>query len=423
MLEDQVSWQKRLRARLPWILLVGFMAVALFGLALWFLNQRVTFWEAPAVYLENLYIFSAFTLYGVVGALAAARRPENRIGWVFQSVAMFTGLAFVSEQYATYALVTRPGALPMAEWAAWPSHWMWIPGLGYLVTFLLLLFPTGRLPSPRWRPVAWASGISMAVLSTLLALSSQPANARVAARNPLAVPELSRVDFLQGLALVVLLLCGLLSAVSLLLRFRSAGPVERQQLKWFWFAASLLVVSLLLSGNSATLQVPEQVGVLSDWLFYLGVAAVPLATGIAVLRYRLWDIDVIIRRTLLYTALSLCLAAVYFASVLVLQTALRLLTGQTQSPLVTVLSTLALAVAFTPLRRRLQIALDRRFYRQRYDAAHILQNFSASVTTDADADLDALAARLLAVVGEVMQPVHVSLWLGTDRAPERTERG
>ncbi len=226
----QTSRRKRYRARLPWILLAGFLVVALFGLALWFLNQTVTFREAPAVYLENLYIFSAFTLYGVVGALAAARRPENRIGWVFQSVAMFTGLAFVSEQYATYALVTRPGALPMAEWAGWPSHGMWIPGLGYLVTFLLLLFPTGRLPSPRWRLVAWASGISMAVLSTFLALAPEPANARVTSRNPLAVPVLSQVDFLQGAAFAVLLLCGLLSAVSLLLRFRSASPVERQQL-------------------------------------------------------------------------------------------------------------------------------------------------------------------------------------------------
>jgi hypothetical protein len=261
----------------------------------------------------------------------------------------------------------------------------------------------------------------MAVLSSLLAFSPQPTNARVASRNPLAVPGLSQADFLEGAAFVVLLLCGLLSAVSLLLRFRSASPVERQQLKWFCFAASLLVVSLILNGDAFTLQVPEQVGVLSDWLFYLGVAAVPLATGIAVLRYRLWDIDVIIRRTLLYTALSLCLAAVYFASVLVLQNGLRLLTGQTQSPLITVLSTLAIAVAFTPLRRRLQITLDRRFYRQRYDAAHILQNFSASVTTDAHADLDVLADRLVAVVGEVMQPAHVSLWLGPDRAPERTE--
>src|SRR5688572_5367839 len=255
MPDEQVSRQKRNRARLPWLLLVGFLAVALFGLALWFLNQPVPFREAPAVYLENLYIFSAFTLYGVVGALAAARRPENRIGWVFQSVATFTGLAFVSEQYATYALVTRPGALPAAEWVAWLSHWMWIPGLGYLVTFLLLLFPTGRLPSPRWRPVAWASGISMAVLSSLLAFSPQPTNARVASRNPLAVPGLSQADFLEGAAFVVLLLCGLLSAVSLLLRFRSASPVERQQLKWFCFAASLLVVSLILNGDAFTLQV------------------------------------------------------------------------------------------------------------------------------------------------------------------------
>ncbi len=182
------------------------------------------------------------------------------------------------------------------------------------------------------------------------------------------------------------------------------------------------MVSVIINGDLATLQVPEQVGVLSDWLFYLGVAAVPLATGMAVLRYRLWDIDVIIRRTLLYTALSLCLAAVYFVSVLVLQTGPRLLTGQTQSPLITVLSTLAIAVAFTPLRRRLQAALDRRFYRQRYDAAHILQDFSASVTTDAHADLDVLSERLLAVVGEVMQPVHLSLWLGPERARERGER-
>ena len=403
--------RKRVTPRLPWILLVGFMAVALFGLALWFLNQTETFQEAPADYLENLYIFSAFALYGVVGALAAARRPENPIGWVFQSVAMFTGLAFVSEQYATYALVTRPGALPAAQWVAWPSLWMWIPGIGYLVTFLLLLFPTGRLPSPRWRPVAWASGASMIVLSAFLALAPEPLRAADFTRNPLAVPALGRVAFLEGAAFVVLLICGLLSAVSLLLRFRSASAVERQQLKWFCFAASLVVLALLLDPESLTLQVPAQIGVLSDLLFYVGVAAVPVATGMAVLRYRLWDIDVIIRRTLLYTALSLSLATVYFGSVLVLQTALRLLTDQTQSPLITVLSTLALAVAFTPLRRRLQTTLDRRFYRRRYDAAHILQAFSASISNEAYADLDVLADRLVAVVGDVLQPAHVSVWL------------
>jgi hypothetical protein len=394
------------------MLLVGFMAVALFGLALWFLNQTETFREAPADYLENLYIFSAFALYGVVGALAAARQPENRIGWVFQSVAMFTGLAFVSEQYAIYGLVTRPGALPAAEWVAWPSFWMWIPGIGYLITFLLLLFPTGRLPSPRWRPVAWAAGVSMAALSAFLALAPEPLiTEAVAIPNPLAVPALAGLGIFEGIAFAALLGCGVLSAASLLLRFKSASAVERQQLKWFCFAASLLVVALILNSDAVTLQVPQQVSVLSDLLFYVGVAAVPVATGMAVLRYRLWDIDVIIRRTLLYTALSLSLAVVYLGSVLVLQTALRLVTEQSQSQLVTVLSTLVLAVAFTPLRRRLQTALDRRFYRQRYDAGHILQAFGASVSNEAYADLDVLADRLVAVVGDVLQPAHMSMWL------------
>jgi hypothetical protein len=349
--------------------------------------------------------------FSVVGALIASHRPENPIGWIFLAEGFCYGLLIAADQYAIYALLTNPGALPLGGEASWLGQWIWAPGLGLSLVFLPLLFPDGHPPSNRWRPVGWLGGLSigLTVVSSMIVLWPERGPALVTGDESPSHVVRVLVDFIAGPMLFV---AGLGAVISLLVRFRRARGDERQQIKWFVSAAALSLVWILVFGQYSPRVLPEAIVALS---FLLVVPSIPIATGIAILRYRLYDIDRIINRTLVYGSLTLMLALVYFGSVTVTQALFHTLTSQEQLPqLVVVASTLLIAALFNPLRRRIQSFIDRRFYRRKYDARKTLEAFSAKLRDETD--LEALNNDLVGVVRETMQPAHVSLWLRPDPA-------
>ncbi len=347
----------------------------------------------------------ALTVSAMVGGLVASRRPENPVGWFFLGSAGCLALSEVADEYATYGL---PGTLAMA----WLMSWLWVPGVALLLFFLPLYFPDGRLVSPRWRwlvRVALVFCVGAAVYSAL-SPGEIPASGGIV--NPLGIEALRSVSELLGPFVFVLYFAFLFaSAASLVVRFRRSGSVERQQIKWLAFAA--LFIPLWFLTNAPIEAASRTLFIVIDALIVS--ALIPVAAGIAILRYRLYDIDVVINRALVYGTLTATLALVYVGSVVGLQAALRALSGQ-ESTLAVVASTLAIAALFNPLRRRVQEFVDRRFYRKKYDARKILEAFSAKLRDETD--LEALNNDLVGVVRETMQPAHVSLWLRSDTLPK-----
>ncbi len=355
---------------------------------------------------------SAFLLFAsiaaplaLVGALVASRRPRNPIGWLFLAFAGVAAFAAFAHRYASHALVEDPGSLPGGAWVAWTASGIWHPAFGFFV-FSFLLFPAGRLPSGRWRPVAWVAAANY-LLGGALGLLWNPLFGEFFpyTEPPLRLPDPPVVGAAFGVFLLVNFALLALSAASLALRLRRAAGAERQQLKWFVYAVALFAVVF-----------PPSVFVLGDGrLIVFLLPLVPAAAGIAILRHRLFDIDVVINRTLVYASLTVLLVATYFGGVVGLQAALRALTGQ-ESQLAVVASTLAIAALFGPLRRRVQGLVDRRFYRRKYDAAKIIEVFSAKLRDETD--LDELTSEVAGVVRETIQPLHVALWLRPDAGPK-----
>jgi hypothetical protein len=385
--------------RVAWGVLAVF-AVGYLAVPLSFANGNVQ--REPGFYLA---LVLAFTAFMVVGAVIVAHRPGNAVGWIFSAIGLLSSAGVLTMEYAEYALVTRQGSLPGAALAAWFSWW-WLPILGLIFIFTLLLFPTGRLPSPRWRPVAVAGGLAIATVTVLGAV--QPTlklqNEEVYLPNPVGVagapdPE---TGALGAVLLGVLGACMVASVVSVVLRFRRSQGVERQQLKWFTYAAALILLAQLVTMTV----LPE--GVASDVLFGLSIAFVPIAAGVAILRYRLYDIDRLINRTLVYAAVTAVLGAVYAGLVLALGWLFGGVGGELPSWAVAG-ATLAVAALFQPARRRVQALVDRRFNRRRYDAARTVEAFSARLRDQID--LDTLSAELLAGVEQTVEPTTVSLWL------------
>jgi hypothetical protein len=325
------------------------------------------------------------------------------------------------DEYAIYALLTNPGALPWGAEASWLGQWIWAPGLGLILVFLPLLFPDGHPPSYRWRWVAWLGGLSigLAVVSSAIGLWPERGPALLTGdENPSQV-----VNVLVGfIALPMMLLAGLGAVISLLVRFRRARGDEQQQIKWFAFAAALTFVWILVIEGLAELLsieggVPEAILAFTWASASLVIPSIPIATGIAILRYRLYDIDRIINRTLVYGSLTATLVVLYFGGIVLLQRVFDVLTGVGEkSTLAVVASTLLIAALFTPLRRRIQSFIDRRFYRRKYDARKTLEVFSAKLRNETD--LEALNNDLVGVVRETMQPAHVSVWLRPETIPK-----
>ena len=405
---------RRTATWLAWSLCV--LSLALTALSLFLLARSISH---PGVHIFDHWVDStlAAIVFSIVGAVIAPRTPpHNPIGWLFCVVGLLFAVTHFSAEYAIYTLLAAPGSLlPGGEAAAWLASWLWIPQLGSVV-LVVLLFPDSRLPSRGWRWFAWLSVLLVLVGAVLAALSPGPISVGLGPiHNPLGVESLP--SFIKVVERVVNTLL-FVAVISLFVRLRHARELERQQIKWFVYATALAIC-----GGIVTYPVSEAIG--SVWLkwigfvpFLVGVMAIPISMGIAILRYRLYEIDTLINRTLVYALLTAALVAVYFGTIVLLQRLFVVLTGE-KSTLAVVASTLLIAALFNPLRGRIQSFIDRRFYRRKYDAAKTLEAFSAKLRDETN--LGALSDDLVGVVKETMQPAHVSLWLRPDTGSEREQ--
>ena len=372
--------------------------------------------------ISGLVIFLPFLAFPLVGALIASKRPQNPIGWICLTAGFLWMLIVLSDSYGTYGLA-KPGSIPYPVASEALGLWLWVPPVGLLGTYLILLFPNGRLPSRRWRPLAWLSGAVIVLGSVGIALAPGSVEDLGGVRNPFGLEGAPWVAY-AAVVVPLLPVCILASAVSLVLRYRRSGGEERQQVKWIAFAASFVGLVALITVVSTQMFAPESLetaGTQPLWLELLqdvellSLAGVPVAVGFAILRHRLYDIDVVINRTLVYGSLTAMLVAVYYGSVVILQYIFRALSGG-ESQFAIVASTLAIAALFNPLRRRVQGFVDRRFYRRKYDAAKTLAGFGVRLREETD--LETLGSDVVRVVRETMQPAHVSLWLRPDPTSE-----
>ncbi len=351
----------------------------------------------------------------VVGGLVASRRPGNPVGWFFLGSAICLAFVAFASGYVTYGRLQAPGALPEAWVMAWFLSWMWVPGVLLLLCFVPLYFPDGRLVSRRWRWLVRLAVFFCAAGAVYSALRPGEIQEEGIA-NPLGIEALRPlVDLLDTLVFVLYFFLLFASAASLVVRFRRSGSVERQQIKWLALAALAIPVWFLT--NAPVQAAAPNVFLVMDALVF---ALIPLAAGIAILRYRLYDVDVVINRALVYGSLTLTLALVYVGAVVGLQYFFRALTGG-DSTLAVVASTLLIAALFNPLRRRVQGFIDRRFYRKKYDAAKTLAAFSARLRDETD--LGTLNDDLVGLVRETMEPEHASLWLRPITDPRGGMRG
>ena len=359
---------------------------------------------------------SLFLVFPLVGALIAARRPRNPVGWILLADGLLFALSGVFDYYRFYG-VAVPGSLPFPVVVAAISGFLWVPAVGLLGTYVFLLFPNGKLPTRRWRALAWLSGVIIFLVSVGAALTPGPLQNLGGVQNPFGILPPWTMTVLWAI-LPLLPLCMLASVFSLVLRYRRSRGEERQQIKWIAFAAAVVgllylnaMIFAFLFPSGAWFQPGSPLWL--DVIAYtalLSFTLVPIAVGFAVLKYRLYDIDVIINRALVYGSLTVTLALVYFGGVTLTQALLGTLTGQRELPQIAVVaSTLVIAALFNPLRRGIQSFIDRRFYRNKYDARKTLEAFSGRLRDETD--LDDLTEDLVGVVRETIQPEHATLWL------------
>jgi hypothetical protein len=348
--------------------------------------------------------------FATLGALISSRRPGNVMGWIFLATGILGGVQIFSGQYATVALAPDGPTLPGGALAAWFAM-LAQNSFPVSILFLVLLFPDGMLPSRRWLPLAWAMGVFLATTLVVGALSPGPFPEFPSASNPFGVAGAKPSGSVLAAGQLGGLACVIATLLSLIVRFYFSRGEERLQLKWFTYAAVVGLSTPLLLSSLA----PAVFQAVGAFAWTLGFLSLPVSAGVAVLKYRLYDIDFIINRTLVYGALTVTLVAVYVGSVLSIQYAFRGFTGST-SQLAIVASTLLIAALFNPLRRRVQNFIDHSFYRRKYDAAKTLELYSAKLRDETD--LDSLNAELITVVRETMQSEHVSVWLRPDTAPK-----
>jgi hypothetical protein len=360
-----------------------------------------------------------FGAFAVVGALLVAKRSTNLIGWIMAAIAFMVAIFNAGGAYATYVMVTRGQPDALAVVGAWTANCYWFVMLALALFYLPMLFPDGRLLSRRWLPVAVVAGIAASgfvlprAFMDTLPLNEAPG---YEIDNPIGIEGVGSVE---NLPIFGVLLNGLLviafvgTAASVVVRFRRSRGVERLQMKWFVYVSVVFVGGSILTsviGVATGLRWLEQ---FSFVLSMVALVGLPIAVGIAILRYRLYDIDVVINRTLVYGLLTLLLALMYFGGIVLLQRVFVLLTGQ-QSTLAVVASPLLIAALFNPLRGRIQAFIDRAFYRRKYDARKTLETFSERLRDETD--LEALNSEVVGVVRETIQPAHVSVWLRPETA-------
>jgi hypothetical protein len=395
-----LAWGLWLLVVLVWGLVIGFLLA----------NDGLTTLEL----IKGIALWVPFWAFATVGAVIVARRPGNRIGWLCWAIGFSITAGFLGSKQLWVVLANQGRS---SVWALLPllGTMAYLGTLLGLLPFLVLLFPTGRLLSRRWRPVAWALGLMLGLYLTAVLLTPGPIPLGLADNpdNPLGLESaeglLRTVQTMAGIAAPALVLAALASVV---VRFRRARGDERQQLKWFTFVVVAELVLLPGLGGLAERVAPE-VGALV--VFPVSISLIPIAIGVAVLKYRLYDIDRIINRTLVYGLLTALLGAVYLAGVFGLGQLLNPVRGE--SALAVAASTLAVAALFQPARRRIQAVVDRRFNRRKYDTVRTVEAFSGRLRDELD--LDALSVELLGVVDQTMQPTTVSIWLrpSVERSP------
>jgi hypothetical protein len=378
------------------------------ALGLLFMIESHSRTDAPVFdyWLLNTVIAVSFS---PVGAIIAPRLPpRNPIGWLFCAIGLFGAMRLFVAEYAIVTLLAEPGsrlsALPGGEALAWISSWVWVVHFGPFI-FLALLFPDGRLPSPRWRPFAALVVVVVAGGTAAVALWPGTAARFDSVNSPLGIEVAANaINPVE----TILYALALMAAASLLVRLIRSKGIERQQVEWFAFAVGMLAISTTLAYVVSEAMEVLWLGWISSVLVIASIVGLPVAMSIAILRYRLYQIDSLINRTLVYGSLTAVLALVYFCTIVVSQRVLVAFTGE-ESTLAVVASTLLIAALFTPLRRRIQSFIDRRFYRRKYDARKTLEAFSSQLRNETD--LDALSDELVSVVRDTMQPEHASLWL------------
>jgi hypothetical protein len=383
--------------RLAWIAWGICVSLILAATVIWFLERGNLL-----QYAHIIFTGIAFGLFGTVGALIVWQRPRNTIGWILCTVGIGTGMTDFSGAYAAYGMVKGHLPLPGTGVFNWLGNTVWPINWVLLLVFLPLLFPDGRLLTQRWSIVGWLAAVLafLSMLASWLSLANLDLFGKV-------IPS----DFWSSLSVnfnLLVLPLTIAALISLVLRFIRAKERERQQIKWITYGTAIMAV--LIIGSFFVLNNPDSPT--SGLIFDLAIMLLPLSIGISILRNQLYDIDRLINRTLVYGTLTVILAAVYVGLVIGLQALLRGLISQDNSVAI-VISTLAIAALFQPLRRRIQRIIDLRFYRSKYDAAKTVAAFSAALRQEVD--VDQLREQLLAVVQETMQPAHVSLWL---RPPE-----
>ena len=394
---------------LAWLLCALAVALTALSLLLLALNRANPHTHVYDYWLDNT--LGAMSL-APLGALIASRRPANPVGWLLCLNGVAFSIGHFSAQYATYTLLAQPNSLPVGEALAWIASWI-LPIMIGLQVFSFLLFPTGRLPSDRWKWLAWLT-VAFVIGGVITSAFSFGANAGLGPiPNPLGIDGFSNF---YDMVMNMLPLLYVAVASSLFVRLRHAVGVERQQIKWFAYAAAATIIGITLA-----YMIPNMIDT-PLWIERVGFAlnlvvtpAIPVSMGIAILRYRLYEIDILINRTLVYGSLTAMLALVYFGGVAGLQRLLSPVMGEGNG-LAVVASTLAIAALFNPLRRRVQALVDRRFYRRKYDAAKTLEAFGSRLRDQTN--LDALSNDVVGVAGRTVQPAHVSLWLRPDPKPE-----
>ena len=388
----------RWACRSAWLLWAATLVVAAVGLAL-----MVWDWSTPVPSGSfGVRGFSGLWAagFGGVGALLTRRRPGHPVGWIFAAAGMLAAVDFASFEYAL-AVVVGHRDLPAGEYVGWLQLWIWVPFVALITVYLPLLFPDGRLPGPRWRPVSWAAAGCGVIAVTGLAITPGVVVNLRALRNPFGVHPAAVSNTAIAVGLAGLLGCVVLAVWSLLVRARRGTSVERQQIKWLAYVgclvAATLVPSTILSLSTGT------AARIAEGALMVAIVTVPVA--VAVLKYRLYDIDRVISRTLAYAIVTGLLAGIYAGLVLLATQVLRF-----SSPVAVAAATLAAAGLFNPIRRLVQHAVDRRFNRARYDAEATVAAFAARLK-DA-VDLDAVRDDLASVVQTALEPAHVWVWTG-----------
>ena len=352
--------------------------------------------------IEGIALMLGFASFPVLGALIAGRQPRNVLAWIFLGIGFLLGFGFLGSEYARIGLVENPGSLPLATFGAWLEQWYWLALIGPIFTFVPLLFPNGRLPSSRWKPLAWVTGAGAALLVGASMVENRLVGQGYNVDNPIGIPGLKDIESNWGHLLLLLGICGILCVVSLVFRFRSSTGETRHQLKWFTYAAALFLVGSIF-GDFLDPYLP-------DWIFAFQLLLLPIAIGIAILKYRLYDIDVVINKTIVLGGLAAFITGIYVAIVVGIGTAL----GSSDKPnlALSIAATAIVAIAFSPVKERVQRFANRLVYGKRASPYEALAAFTDKVATSYETE--EVAPAMARTIAEATGAASAEVWLAID---------